>query len=329
MEAESGMENMEKLKGKNILVTGGTGFVGSHLVEELLKTGAHVVVPYRSADPSSYFATQGLRQHTVLVYDDLKDFDRTFEIVTKYEIDYIFHLAAQAIVPTAYINPRETIMSNVIGTTNILEAARLYSGIKGIIVASSDKAYGKSKKAYKETDPLRGDHPYEVSKSAADLIAYSYFKTYKLPVVITRFGNIYGPGDLNFNRIIPGIIKTLITGNTLIVRSDGTYKRDYVYVKDVVSAYIFLLRHLEKIKGESFNISYGYSISVGSLIRSAEKVFKKKIHFKISDSAINEIAYQHLDYSKIKKLGWAPSYRLPSSLRETYAWYLQYVEKIF
>lgn len=329
MGTESGMEGMEKLKGKNILVTGGTGFVGSHLVEELLKAGAHVVIPYRSVDPSSYFVTQGLGQHTVLAYGDLKDFDRTFEIVTKYEIEYIFHLAAHAIVPTAYINPRETIMSNVVGTTNILEAARLHPGIKGIIIASSDKAYGKSKKAYKETDPLRGDHPYEVSKSAADMIAYAYFKTYKLPVVITRFGNIYGPGDLNFNRIIPGIIKSLITGNTLLVRSDGTYKRDYVYVKDVASAYLFLLRHFDRINGESFNISYGGSVSVLTLIKSMEKIFNKKVHFKILNSAINEIAKQHLDYSKIKRLGWTPSYKLSTSLRETYAWYLQHAKLIF
>jgi CDP-glucose 4,6-dehydratase len=323
------MENMEKLKGKNILVTGGTGFVGSHLVEELVKTGAHIVIPYRSVDPSSYFVTEKLGQYTILAHGDLKDFDRTFEMVTKYEIEYIFHLAAHAIVPTAYINPRETIMSNVFGTTNILEAARLYSGVKGIIIASSDKAYGKSKKTYKETDPLRGDHPYEVSKSAADMIAYSYFKTYKLPIVITRFGNIFGPGDLNFNRIIPGIIKALITGNTLVLRSDGTYKRDYVYVKDVASAYIFLLRHLEKIRGESFNISNGHSVSVLSLIREGEKIFKKKIHFKIENSAINEIPNQHLNYNKIKKLGWTPSFTLPVSLRKTYEWYVQHKQIIF
>lgn len=323
------MENMERLKGKNILVTGGTGFVGSHLVEALIKLGATVIVPYRSIDPRSYFSTQQLHKHTVMVQGDVKNFQEVFDIVTKYEIEYIFHLAAQAIVTTAYHNPLETFQTNIIGTANILEAARLYGKVKGIIIASSDKAYGKSDKPYKESDALRGDHPYEVSKSAADLISQTYYKTYTLPIVVTRFGNIYGPGDLNFNRIIPGIIKTLITGNTLMLRSDGTYKRDYVYVKDVCSAYLFLLRHLEKIRGESFNISNGNSIAVLEMVKSAEKAFNKKIHFKIINSAINEIKNQHLNYSKIKKIGWKPSYNLPASLRETYTWYVQHAQMLF
>lgn len=320
---------MESIKGKNILVTGGTGFVGSHLVEDIIKLGATVIVPYRSIDPRSYFSTQQLHKNTVMVQGDVKDFQKVFDIVTKYEIEYIFHLAAQAIVTTAYHNPLEAFQTNIIGTANILEAARLYPSIKGIIVASSDKAYGKSDNAYKETDPLRGDHPYEVSKSAADMIAYSYFKTYKLPVVITRFGNIYGPGDLNFNRIIPGIAETLITGKKLLIRSDGTYRRDYVYVKDVCSAYLFLLHHLEKIEGEAFNISSGHSVSVLALIKNMEKIFKKKIHFRIVNSAINEIKNQHLNYSKIIKIGWKPSYNFSGALRETYAWYEQHAQMLF
>ncbi|MFZ5845323.1 MAG: NAD-dependent epimerase/dehydratase family protein [Patescibacteria group bacterium] len=312
---------MERLTGKNILVTGGTGFVGSHLVEALLDGGARVVVPYRSLDPFSYFATQKLGDRVIMAIGDLKDFNRIFDIIVKYEIEYIFHLAAQAIVTTAYHDPLETIAANVLGTTHVLEAARRYPGIKGVLVASSDKAYGKSSRAYREDDPLRGDHPYEASKAAADLIALAYFKTYNLPVVVTRFGNIYGPGDLNFNRIIPGIMKTLNTGETLVLRSDGTYKRDYVYVKDVVSGYLFLLEKIDKTKGEAFNLSSDDNLSVIDLIKKAEKVLAKKIPYKIANTAINEIPYQHLEYSKIRKLGWRPRFNLSLGLHETYGWY--------
>ncbi len=312
---------METLKGIKVLVTGGTGFVGSHLVEELLKAGARVVVPYRSVDPSSYFARQKLNEHTTLAYGDLKDFNRTFEIVTEYEIEYIFHLGAQATVTTAYHNPLETFQSNIIGTANILEAARLYGKVKGIIVASSDKAYGKSIKPYTESDPLKGTHPYEVSKSSADLISQTYYQTYQLPVVVTRFGNIYGPGDLNDNRIIPGIIKSILTKEPLRIRSDGTYVRDYVYVRDVVSGYIFLLKHLDKIIGQTYNISSDNSYSVISLIRAAQKILHTKVRYTIENIAINEIPYQRLSIGKITKLGWRSQFTLRKGLTLTYQWY--------
>lgn len=323
------MESMERLKGKRILVTGGMGFVGSHLVEALVAQGSQVVVPYRSFDPLSYFATQKLGDRVIMAAADLKDFNRVFDVITKYEIHYIFHLAAQAIVTTAYHNPIETMASNVLGTTNVLEAARRYPGIKGVLVASSDKAYGKSKRAYREGDPLRGDHPYEVSKAATDLIALAYFRTYQLPVVVTRFGNIYGPGDLNFNRIIPGIMKTLFTGETLILRSDGSYIRDYVYVKDVVGGYLFLAERTDKVKGEAFNLSSNDSLSVIDLIKESKKIFSQKISYKIGNFAVNEIPYQHLNYSKIKKLGWIPRYSLRRALNETLNWYQKYSSQLF
>ncbi len=312
---------MERLERKSVLVTGGTGLVGGHLVEALLQRKCRVIVPYRSVDPRSYLVTEKFIEKTIMAIGDLKDAQRVFDIVTKYEIEYIFHLGAQAIVPIAYNNPLETITSNVMGTVHVLEAARRHPGVKGVIVASSDKAYGKSDIPYEENDPLRGDHPYEVSKSSADLIAYSYFKTYGLPVIITRFGNIYGPGDLNFNRIIPGIMKTLVTGETLVLRSDGTYRRDYVYVKDVVSGYLFLLERMAKVKGEAFNLSSDENLSVIDLIKKAENIFSKKIPYKIVNTAVNEIPYQHLDCAKITRLGWRPQGDFDTSIHNTYNWY--------
>ena len=319
------VEGMERLKGKNILVTGGTGFVGSHLVEALLKEGARVIVPYRSSDPRSYFATQKLGGKVIMAVCDLKDFHRVCDVVTKYEIEYIFHFAAQAIVTTAYYDPVETIASNVLGTTHVLEAARLYPTIKGVLVASSDKAYGKNNRAYREDDALRGTHPYEVSKAAADMAALAYFHTYSLPLVVTRFGNIYGPGDLNFNRIVPGIMKTILTREPLMLRSDGTYKRDYVYVEDVVSAYLFLLQHISVAKGQAFNISSDTNLGVVELIKKTESILSKKIAYVIQNSAINEIPYQHLEYGKIKKLGWRPHVSVRTGLRQTYSWYRKFL----
>lgn len=320
------MESMEALKGKNVLVTGGTGFVGSHLVEELLNRGASVVVTFRSADPRSYFATRKLADRSILAVCDLKDTQRVFDVVTRYEVDYIFHLGAQAIVTTSYHNPFEAIATNVMGTVNVLEAARKFPGVKGVIVASSDKAYGKSSKPYMESDPLRGDHPYEVSKSSADLIALSYYKTYNTPVVVTRFGNIYGEGDLSFNRIIPGVMKALITGETLKLRSDGTFVRDYVYVGDVVLGYMKLLTNLTKVAGEAFNFSSKEKLSVLELIRVVEKVLKVKVPYRIVNTQKNEIPFQTLQIAKAGKLlGFSPRYTLSSTLPALYEWYKEVV----
>ena len=321
------MEDMERLEGKSVLVTGGTGLVGGHLVEALLQRKCRVVIPYRSVDPRSYFSTQKLAERSIMAIGDLKDAERMFDIVTKYEIEYIFHLGAQPIVPTAYNNPLETIATNVMGTVHVLESARRYPGVKGVIVASSDKAYGKSDKPYQENDPLRGDHPYEVSKSSADLIAYSYFKTYGLSIVITRFGNIYGPGDLNISRIVPGIMKTILTEETLELRSDGTYVRDYIYVNDVVTAYIFLMDNINKASGNIYNISSNYSYSVFEMIKQVERILHKKVPYRVAHNAINEIPYQHLDCAKITALGWRPQGDLDDSIHKTYDWYKAY--KIF
>ncbi len=311
-----------KLVGKNILVTGGCGLVGSHLVKDLLEKKARVVVPQRSFDPHSFFTQEKLYKKTTMVDCDIKNFKRVFDIVTKYEIEFIFHLAAQPIVETAYYNPLETLETNIMGTVNILETARLYRKVKGIIVASSDKAYGKLDKVYKETDPLKGDHPYEVSKSCADLVAHTYYKTYGLSVAITRFGNIYGPGDLNFNRLIPGIMESLIKNKVLKIRSNGKCIRDFIYIKDVVKAYILIAENIEKTMGEVFNISTDETYSVLEAIKKVETILKKKIKYKILNIARNEISYQSLNYQKIKKsLGWRPTYDFNKTIPIVFNWY--------
>lgn len=314
---------MNNLKGKNILVTGGTGFVGSHLIEELVKQKANIVTTFQSINPRSYFFTQHLNNKVVLVQLDVCNYDGIFDLVTKYDIEYIFHLAAQPLVGVAYHNPKRTLYSNILGTINVLECARSFSKVKGVIAASSDKSYGKlDKKKYLETDPLLGDHPYEVSKSSAYFICYSYFKTYHVPVVVTRFGNVYGEGDLNFSRIIPGIMKSIVRSETLDVRSNGEYVRDYLYVKDVVDGYLLLANNINKIKGEAFNFGSEESLSVIELIRLTEKILNKKVRYKILNRAKNEIPYQSLDYSKIKKkLRWKPKFKLKKVLKNVKKWY--------
>ena len=314
---------MENFSGKNILVTGGTGFIGSHLIEELIKQKASIISTFQTINPFSYFFTQKLDNNVCLVNLDICDYQKLFDIITKFDIDYIFHLAAQPLIEVAYHNPKRTLYSNIIGTVNICESARLYPKIKGIIIASSDKAYGKlNKDKYIETDGLKGDHPYEVSKSSADLIAYSYFKTYQLPIVISRFGNVYGEGDLNFSRIIPGMMKSLIKSEIFKVRSNGKYIRDYLYVKDVVCGYLLLAANIDKIKGEAFNFGSEETLSVTEVIKLTEKVLNKKIRYKILNISKNEISYQSLDYRKIKKiLGWVPQRSLLSTVDNIFTWY--------
>lgn len=310
------------LTNKNVLITGANGLVGSHLTERLITMGANIIATYRETDPRSYYNDKELNKKITEVVCDIKDGNKIFDIVTKYEIEYIFHIAAQAIVGTAYYNPAETFATNIMGTVNILEAARLYPRIKAVVVASSDKAYGKKCANATEDQPMAGDHPYDVSKSCADLIARTYFKTYGLPVAVSRFGNIYGPGDLNFNRIVPGIMKALINNEVLELRSDGSFIRDYVYVKDVVDGYIVLAENIEKTKGEAFNFSTGYNFSVINLIEKISKLLDKQLEYKILSNQKNEIPSQSLNYEKAKNiLGWESKYAFEEGVKETFAWY--------
>ena len=311
------------IKNKNILVTGGAGFVGGHLVEELLVKKAHVVVVDSSFNKCSYLFTEKLNVRSTLVKQDMCDYKKTLALIKKYNIDFIFHLAAQAIVEDGNIAPKQTLDNNVQSTINILEATRIQRRVKGLIVASSDKAYGVlHKKKYKESDPLLGDSPYEVSKSITDLLCRSYYKTYNIPVVTTRFGNIYGEGDLHFSRIIPGIIKSLIRNEQFKIRSNGKYIRDYIYVKDVVKGYIVLACNIEKIKGEVFNLGSKDTLSVLQVIKKVEKQIGKKVSYTILNTAKNEIRYQSLDYSKIRRMfKWENKYTFNAVVQRIYKWY--------
>lgn len=331
---------MNKLKGKNILITGGAGFVGGHLVEELIRLKANVVVADINLDKRSYLFTENLHKKSKVIDLNICDYKKLLTLIKKYKIEFIFHLAAQALVEEAYINPKYTLDNNILSTINVLEAVRVNPQIKGVVVASSDKSYGKlNKKKYVESDPLSGDHPYDTSKSVTDLISTTYYKTYKIPVVVTRFGNIYGEGDQNFSRIIPGIMKSLVKSpasakasagkEELKIRSDGKYVRDYLYVKDVVNGYILLAENIEKVRGEAFNFGSDDTLTVLEVIRQVEKVLNKKIDYKILNTAQNEIPYQSLDYSKIKKtLGWKPKENIKTTSNRIFNWYKKLLTEI-
>lgn len=315
------MENMERIKGKRILVTGGAGFIGGHLVGKLADLKAKVLVIDIKIDPKSYFAQNKLEKKCKFSFVDIRSRKAVETFFSKNKIDYVFHLAAEPIVEQAFDDPYSTFDTNIMGTVNILEVVRTNKNIKGIIIASSDKAYGKTDKAYTEESPLRADHPYDTSKASADLISHAYFATYGLPVVVTRFGNVYGDGDFHFDRIIPGICKAIIKNEVLGVRSDGTYVRDYLYVKDVVSGYVFLLKNLSQIKGETFNFSSSDTLSVLDLVKKAEKILGKKIKYKILNTAKNEIPYQHLNDLKVRRLGWKPVFNIGNSMEDVLKWY--------
>ncbi|MFA6081572.1 MAG: GDP-mannose 4,6-dehydratase [Patescibacteria group bacterium] len=318
-----------KLSDSNILVTGGAGFVGSHLVEELIKLKANVIVVDINLNKLSYLFTENLDKKSTVISLNICDYKKLLALIRKYKIEFIFHLAAQALVEDAYISPKYTFENNTVSTVNILEVARTNPQIKGVVVASSDKSYGKlHKEKYVETDPLSGDHPYDTSKSITDLMSTTYYKTYKIPVVVTRFGNIYGEGDLNFSRIIPGTMKSLIKNKTLLIRSNGKYVRDYLYVKDVVDGYLLLAQNIEKVKGEAFNFGSDDTLKVVEVIKSIEKSLNKKINYKIMNIAKNEIPYQSLDYSKIRKtLGWKPKTNINSTSTKIFNWYFKLLKK--
>src|SRR3989344_295036 len=259
----------------NVLVTGGAGFVGSHLVEKLLSQGAKVFVFDFKPNQEGYFKTSGLLKKVALIDADLRNFDEVKKAIMVNKIDYIYHMAAQALVGEAFLNPLETFQRNVMGTVNILQVARLSLGVKGVFVASSDKAYGKDCINVKEDQKVFGDHPYDASKAAADMIARTYFKTYGLPVVVARFGNIFGPGDVNLSRIVPGTMTEIIRNGELEIRSDGKFRRDYLYVKDVAEGYIKMAENLENIKGEAFNFSSGLNLSVIEMVEKIGKIVGK------------------------------------------------------
>lgn len=311
--------------GRPVFVTGCTGFLGSHLVKKLIDEGAAVTGLVRdSVPPSGFYDFKAIHA----VHGSLEDYPLLERALNEYEIDTVFHVGAQAIVGTANRNPMSTFEANIRGTWHVLEACRRNPQVRRIIVASSDKAYGSQKVLpYHENMPLQGRHPYDVSKSCADLIAQAYHKTYGLPVCITRCGNLYGEGDTNFNRIIPQTIRSVIRGEAPVIRSDGTFIRDYFYVEDAVSAYMFLAEKLEShgLSGEAFNFSNEIQLTVLDLVHKILEIMRSSLKPVILNQGDHEIRHQYLDASKARKLlGWAPRYSIDEGLERTVDWYRAY-----
>jgi CDP-glucose 4,6-dehydratase len=280
----------------------------------------------RDRVPFSHLRRVGYLDHITVVRGEVTDYELIERVLNEYEIDAVFHLAAQTIVPIANRAPLSTFETNVKGTWTVLEAARRSPTIKRVTVASSDKAYGVHETLpYVEDASLLGCHPYDVSKSCADLIARAYFATYGLPVAVTRCANLYGGGDLNWNRIVPGTVRSLIRGERPIIRSDGTLLRDYLYVQDAVHAYMTLAEHLEvdTVQGEAFNFGMDKPTSVLEMVQAIVAVSDRPdLEPVVLDDAPNEIPAQYMDSSKARRLlDWAPRYSLQEGLRETFEWY--------
>lgn len=314
-------------KNRKVFVTGASGLLGSWLTEKLLQRGANVTCLLRDWVPDSRLISSGLLQRTNIVHGELEDYAVLVRALNEYEIDSVFHLGAQTIVGTASRSALSTLESNVRGTWNLLEACRVSSKlVQRVIVASSDKAYGAHEQLpYTEDTPLQGRFPYDVSKSCADLIAFSYFHTYSVPVAVTRCGNLFGGGDLNFNRLIPGTIRSALRGEPPVIRSDGKYERDYFYVRDAVDAYLMLAEKLpdERVVGQAFNFGNEMPMSVLEVVQLILRLMdKNELTPQVLNEANHEILQQYLDCSKARRiLHWRPRCTLEHGMQETIDWY--------
>jgi CDP-glucose 4,6-dehydratase len=309
-------------------VTGGTGLVGAWLVRRLVDAGADVVCLVRDWVPQSELVRDDLIAKVRVVRGDVRDQPLLERVLAEYEVDTVFHLAAQTIVTIANRSPISTFETNIAGTWALLEASRRNPTVKQIVLASSDKAYGDHEVLpYAEDAPLQGRHPYDVSKSCADLIATAYATTYGLPVAITRCGNFYGGGDLNWNRIVPGTIRSVLRGDRPVIRSDGTFVRDYFYVEDGAAAYMTLAEWLAdhpEGKGEAFNFSNEEQITVTELVGRILELMESEAEPEVRNEASNEIRAQFLSAEKARTmLGWAPLFSLDEGLRRSIAWYTE------
>jgi CDP-glucose 4,6-dehydratase len=317
---------------RRALVTGASGFVGAWLVRALLERGAAVVALVRDDDPQSDLFRSGLVQDVTVVSGRLEDYEAVRRAVNEHEVDTIFHLGAQAIVGAALRDPLPTFEANIRGTYHVLEAARTHASlVRAVVIASSDKAYGDTDELpYKETHPLIGRHPYDVSKSCTDLLATAYFHTYRLPITIARCGNIYGGGDLNWSRIVPGTIRSSLRGERPVLRSDGSHVRDYLFVEDAADAYIALAEHVHRpeVIGEGFNFSTESYVTVREIVAAIQRVLgAHDLPPIVLGTAQGEIKAQSLCSKKAHAvLGWTARNDLTAGLRKTIAWYREYLE---
>jgi CDP-glucose 4,6-dehydratase len=316
---------------RNVFVTGASGLLGSWMVEELIKEGASVTCLIRDWVPGSKLISSGTASRANIVHGQLEDYDLLVRIINEYEIDSVFHLAAQTIVGTASRSAISTFDSNIRGTWNLLEACRICPAlIERIVFASSDKAYGAHDNLpYTEDMALQGRFPYDVSKSCADLIAQSYFHSYGMPITITRCVNLFGGGDLSFNRLVPGTIASALRNERPVIRSNGKFVRDYFYVMNAVEGYMKLAEKMpdDSINGQAFNFGYGEPLTVVELVDEILTIMdKKSLEPIVLNEASNEIVNQYLDCSKAQKiLGWRPRYGRQDGLKHTINWYREHL----
>ena len=315
---------------RRVFVTGATGLVGGWLVRRLLEAEADVVCLIRDWTPQSELVQSRMIDKVTVVNGDLCDQALLERALGEFEISTVMHLAAQTIVGIANRNPVSTFEANIAGTWKLMEACRRSPKVKQIVVASSDKAYGEAKTLpYTEDTPLAGQHPYDVSKSCSDLIAQTYAVTYGSPVMITRCGNFYGGGDLNWNRIIPGTIRSVVRGQRPLIRSDGTFVRDYFYVEDGAAAYMFLAEQLAKrpeLAGNAFNLSTEIQMSVLQIVESVLNIMGSNLQPEILGEASHEIPHQYLCAQKARELlNWRPLFTLEEGLQRTIEWYTNYL----
>lgn len=313
------------------LVTGATGLVGSWLVRRLVEAQADVVCLMRDWVPQSELVRSRQLERVKVVRGDVRDQTTLERILGEYEVQTVIHLAAQTIVTIANRNPVSTFEANIAGTWSLLEACRRSPKVAQIVMASSDKAYGDHDKLpYTEETPLVGRHPYDVSKSCADLIAQAYATTYGSPVVITRCGNFYGGGDLNWNRIVPGTIRSILRGQRPVIRSDGTFIRDYFYVEDGAIAYMLLAERLAgdaSLKGRAFNFSNEIQITVRQLVDRIRELMTSTLEPDVRNEASHEIVHQYLSAAAARRdLGWKPQFSLDDGLVRTISWYRNFFE---
>jgi CDP-glucose 4,6-dehydratase len=314
---------------RRVFVTGCTGLVGAWTVRTLMERGAHVVGLVRDGVPGSELARSGLQEQIDVVRGCVEDQPLLERILGEFEIQTVLHLAAQTIVGIANRGPLSTFETNIKGTWCLLEAARRCGKPPQMIVASSDKAYGEqSALPYTEDAPLQGRHPYDASKSCADILTLTYNHTYRLPVCVTRCGNFFGGGDLNWNRIVPGTIRSVLRGQRPVIRSDGSFVRDYFYVKDGAEAYLHLAECMARqpeVVGQAFNFSNEIQVTVLDLAERILRLMEARAELDVRGEASNEIKHQYLSAAKARRmLGWRPRYILDEALAETIDWYRGY-----
>ena len=320
-------------KDRNVFVTGCTGLLGSWVTKSLVDAGANVVGLVRDRVPRSNIIRSGVADRINVVSGQVEDYALLERVLNEYQVKTVFHLAAQTIVGIAAQNPLSTFEANIRGTWHLLEACRRTSWVEEVVVASSDKAYGEHEELpYAEESALMGRFPYDASKVCADVLAQSYAATYRLPVCITRFGNLFGAGDLNFNRLVPGTIRSVVRDEAPVIRSDGKFTRDYIYVEDAAHAYLTLAQNMmvnPAIKGEAFNFSYGVPLDVCQMVdRILEHMGREDLKPQILGAASNEIPHQYLSPAKANtQLDWEPKFNLDQGLLRTITWYEDWLKE--